>query len=88
MKPNPSYGLHPAVSLLCATAEALALALRRLAERGSHRRLARRTKQPVACLDARTLRDIGLSHIEIRCASSAIAGDADATLRRTSLLHT
>ena len=80
-------GVHPAVSLLYMTVEAVADALRRHAERHSHRRLARRTERALVRLDARTLRDLGLTRSEIGSVAGEIADDTDATQRRTALSH-
>ncbi|WP_326535724.1 DUF1127 domain-containing protein [Pseudorhodoferax sp.] len=80
-------GIHPAMALLIATAEAVADTLVRHAQRQAHRRLARRTEQALARLDARGLRDLGLTRSEISSVASEIASDIDATHRRMPLLH-
>lgn len=87
MKLTLPYGVHPAVSLLTTTAGAVAGALRRHAERSARRRLAWRTERALARLDARTLRDLGLTRSQTRSVASEIAGDHGATQRRIALLH-
>lgn len=87
MKQTLPYGIHPAVSLLHTSAEAVAHALQRHAQRHAHRRLARRTEQALARLDARTLRDLGLTRSELSSVANEIAGDTDTTQRHIALLH-
>lgn len=66
---------------------ALADALRRRAERQAIRGRVQSTEQALAALDARTLRDLGVTRSEIRSVATEMAGDFDPTQRRLAQLH-
>ncbi len=87
MKQTLSFGQHSAVAWMHTATAALADALRRRAERQAIRRRAQSTEQALAALDARTLRDLGVTRSEIRSVANEMAGDIDPTQRRLAQLH-